>query len=87
MRISKECITIHCCYDILCTALFKALFHVPLLYFEHLPLQRSLHGPAEYDIVMSAILRAYELAPEAYRQIFWNNFKPEKCHILSLLER
>ncbi len=45
-RISKECITIHYCYDILCTALFKALFHVPLLYFEHLPLQRSLHGPA-----------------------------------------
>ncbi len=44
-RISKECITIHCCYDILCTALFKVLFHVPLLYFEHLPLQRSLHGP------------------------------------------
>ncbi len=42
-----ECITIHCCYDILCTALFKALFHVPLLYFEHLPLLRSLHGPAE----------------------------------------
>ncbi len=24
----------------------KAMFHVPLLYFEHLPLQRSLHGPA-----------------------------------------
>ncbi len=45
--ISKECVTIHCCYDILCTALFKALFHVPLLYFEHLPLQRSLHGPEE----------------------------------------
>ncbi len=45
-HISKECVTIHCCYDILCTALFKALFHVPLLYFEHLPLQRSLHGPA-----------------------------------------
>ncbi len=30
-HISKECVTIHCCYDILCTALFKALFHVPLL--------------------------------------------------------
>ncbi len=27
------------------TALLKAMFHVPLLYFEHLPLQRSLHGP------------------------------------------
>ncbi len=26
-------------------ALLKAMFHVPLLYFEHLPLQRSLHGP------------------------------------------
>ncbi len=24
-RISKECVTIHCCYDILCTALFKSL--------------------------------------------------------------
>ncbi len=23
------------------------MFHVPLLYFEHLPLQRSLHGPAD----------------------------------------
>ncbi len=45
-RISKECVTIHCCYDVLCTALFKVLFHVPLLYFEHLPLQSSLHGPA-----------------------------------------
>ncbi len=41
----QQGVTIHCCYDILCTALFKALFHVPLLYFEHLPLQRSLHGP------------------------------------------
>ncbi len=39
----------HCCYDILCTALFKALFHVPLLYFEHLPLQRSLHGPVQIN--------------------------------------
>ncbi len=28
------------------TALFKAVYHVPLLYFEHMPLQRSLHGPA-----------------------------------------
>ncbi len=28
------------------TALLKAVFHVPLLYFEHLPLQRSLHSPA-----------------------------------------
>ncbi len=27
------------------TALLKAVFYVPLLYFEHLPLQRSLHGP------------------------------------------
>ncbi len=51
MRISKECITIHFCYDILCTALFKALFHVPLLYFEHLPLERSLHGPAPHTDV------------------------------------
>ncbi len=25
------------------------VFHVPLLYFEHLPLQRSLHGPAERE--------------------------------------
>ncbi len=24
----------------------KAVFHVSLLHFEHLPLQRSLHGPA-----------------------------------------
>ncbi len=23
----------------------ESVFHVPLLYFEHLPLQRSLHGP------------------------------------------
>ncbi len=30
------------------TALLKAVFYVPLLYFEHLPLQRSLHGPAWY---------------------------------------
>ncbi len=34
--ISKEFVTIHYCYDILSTALFKALFHVPLLYFKHL---------------------------------------------------
>ncbi len=27
------------------TALLKATFHVPLLYFEHLTLQRSLHSP------------------------------------------
>ncbi len=27
------------------TALLNAMFHVPLLYFEHLPLQRSLHRP------------------------------------------
>ncbi len=27
------------------TALLNAMFHVPLLYFEHLPLQRSLHSP------------------------------------------
>ncbi len=54
-RISKECITIHCCYDILCTALFKALFHVPLLYFEHLPLQRSLHGPGPVSFMRCSI--------------------------------
>ncbi len=27
----------------------KSVFHVPLLYFEHLPLQRSLHGPETDD--------------------------------------
>ncbi len=31
------------------TALIKAVFHVPLLYFEHLPLQRSLYGPGAYS--------------------------------------
>ncbi len=30
-------------------SLLKAVFHVPLLYFEHLPLQRSLHGPATHS--------------------------------------
>ncbi len=37
------------------TALLKAVLRVPLLYFEHLPLQRSLHGPA-YKIVLSLYL-------------------------------
>ncbi len=32
-------------FDTRSTALLKAMFHVHLLYFEHLPLQRSLHGP------------------------------------------
>ncbi len=27
----------------------ESVFHVPLLYFEHLPLQRSLHGPEVLD--------------------------------------
>ncbi len=38
------------------TALLKAVFHVPLLYFEHLPLQRSLHGPARNLKVVSSSL-------------------------------
>ncbi len=49
----------NCCYDILCTALFKALFHVPLLYFEHLPLQRSLHGPVHNNAYMNT-MRLFE---------------------------
>ncbi len=63
-RIIKECVTIHCCYDILCTALFKALFHVPLLYFEHLPLQRSLHGPVVLYCVSKSILFKYVILLE-----------------------
>ncbi len=35
------------------TALLKAVFHVPLLYFEHLPLQRSLHGPGVCNVCAS----------------------------------
>ncbi len=31
------------------TALLKAIFHVPLLYVEHLPLQMSLYGPGAKD--------------------------------------
>ncbi len=30
------------------TALLKAVFHVPLLYFEHLPFQRSLLNPDSF---------------------------------------
>ncbi len=36
----------------------------------------------DYEIVKSAILHAYELAPEAYRQIFRTLFKSEKCTYL-----
>ncbi len=37
----------------------------------------TIEQSTDYEIVKSAILRPYELAPEAYRQTFWNNFKPE----------
>ncbi len=36
----------------------------------------------DYEIVKSAILHAYELAPEAYRQKFRTLFKSEKCTYL-----
>jgi len=36
----------------------------------------------DYEIVKSAILHAYELAPEAYRQKFRSHFKAEKCTYL-----
>ncbi len=37
---------------------------------------------SDYEIVKSAILHAYELAPEAYRQKFRTLFKSEKCTYL-----
>ncbi len=42
----------------------------------------STEQSADYEIVKSAILHAYELAPEAYRQKFRNHFKSEKCTYL-----
>lgn len=39
-----------------------------------LPLEQSL----DYDTVKAAVLRAYELVPEAYRQQFRNNAKTAK---------
>ncbi len=72
-RISKECITIHCCYDILCTALFKALFHVPLLYFEHLPLQRSLPRPCCQHTFM---FQTTPMTPFKWNPLWqWNLFR------------
>ncbi len=38
------------------TALLKAMFHVPLLHFEHMPLHRSLHGPGQEYIHNSLYL-------------------------------
>ncbi len=42
----------------------------------------TIEQSTDYEIVKSAILRAFELAPEAYRQKCRNNFKPEKCTYL-----
>lgn len=42
---------IYCRIDILSTALFKALFHVPLSHMEHIPLQSSLHNPAQNTVI------------------------------------
>ncbi len=64
--------------QIICTLLQCVLVGRAQEVYSALTIEQS----TEYDIVMSAILRAYELAPEAYRQIFWNNFKPEKCTYL-----
>ncbi|KAL0147351.1 hypothetical protein M9458_057352, partial [Cirrhinus mrigala] len=35
----------------------------------------ALHWPKEYDVLKVAVLRAYELVPEAYRQRFRNHKK------------
>ncbi|XP_067248764.1 uncharacterized protein [Chanodichthys erythropterus] len=39
----------------------------------------SLEQSGEYDIVKTAVLHAYELVPEAYRQKFWNFNKNDEC--------
>ncbi len=39
-----------------------------------LPIEESL----DYDMVKAAVLRAYELVPEAYRQKFWVCLKQAK---------
>ncbi len=39
----------------------------------------SLEQSGEYDVVKSAVLHAYELVPEAYRQKFRNLTKVDEC--------
>ncbi len=41
----------------------------------------SLEDSLNYDVVKTAILRAYELVPEAYRQRFRNYIKKYKKNI------
>ncbi len=47
----------------------------------------SLEDSLNYDMVKVAILRAYELVPEAYRQRFRNHKKRLVKHLLNLPER
>ena len=42
---------------------------------------------SQYDTVKTAILKAYELVPEAYRQQFRNSCKEDKQTFTELLER
>ena len=37
----------------------------------------SVDHSSDYDVVKSAILKAYELVPESYHQKFWTNKKNE----------
>ncbi len=47
----------------------------------------SLEDSLNYDMVKTAILRTYELVPEAYRQRFRNHKKILVRRLLNLLER
>ena len=37
----------------------------------------SIDDSTQYEVVKTAILRSYELVPEAYRQKFWNTVKSD----------
>ena len=47
----------------------------------------SIEQSSQYDTVKTAILKAYELVPEAYRQQFRNSCKEDKQTFTELLER
>ncbi len=67
------------------TALLKAVFHVPLLYFEHLPLQRSLHGPVPQWKSASAVVSHIKIQPHISLELFWSDadFSPDSEHFFT----
>ena len=67
-----------CVYECVCECMFVCMKRVRVCF--------SVKQSSCYDTAKGAILRAYELVPEAYHQRF-HNYRKTNTHMLSSLQR